>query len=46
VGFGLIYDSEDAQKKFEPKYRLVRVSYMSTKIIVGWMLMAASCRMA
>ena len=26
TGFALIYDSEDAQRKFEPKYRLVRVS--------------------
>lgn len=25
TGFGLIYDNEAAQKKFEPKYRLVRV---------------------
>jgi small subunit ribosomal protein S24e len=25
TGFGLIYDSEEAQRKFEPKYRLVRV---------------------
>jgi small subunit ribosomal protein S24e len=25
TGFGLIYDSLDAAKKFEPKYRLVRV---------------------
>jgi len=24
TGFGLIYDDEAAQKKFEPKYRLVR----------------------
>jgi len=24
TGFGLIYDSLDAAKKFEPKYRLVR----------------------
>ncbi|PVG03365.1 putative 40S ribosomal protein S24 [Serendipita vermifera] len=24
TGFGLIYDSEEAQRKFEPKYRLVR----------------------
>jgi small subunit ribosomal protein S24e len=23
-GFGLVYDSEEALKKFEPKYRLVR----------------------
>ena len=26
TGFGLIYDSLDAVKKFEPRYRLVRVS--------------------
>lgn len=26
TGFALIYDSEEAQKKFEPRYRLVRVS--------------------
>ncbi|KAF8271458.1 ribosomal protein L23/L15e core domain-containing protein [Lactarius quietus] len=26
TGFALIYDSEDAQRKFEPKYRLVRAS--------------------
>lgn len=26
VGFGLIYDSMDKAKKFEPKYRLARVS--------------------
>ena len=24
TGFGLIYDSVDAAKKFEPKYRLIR----------------------
>ena len=28
-GFGLIYDDEDSQKKFEPRYRLVRVSATS-----------------
>jgi len=28
VGFGLIYDTEEAQKKFEPKYRLVRNGLM------------------
>ena len=28
TGFALIYDDEASQKKFEPKYRLVRVSYM------------------
>lgn len=26
AGFGLIYDNLDAAKKFEPRYRLVRVS--------------------
>jgi ribosomal protein S24E len=26
TGFALIYDSEEVQRKFEPKYRLVRVS--------------------
>lgn len=25
TGFALIYDDEESQKKFEPKYRLVRV---------------------
>ena len=25
TGFGLIYDTVDAAKKFEPKYRLIRV---------------------
>jgi ribosomal protein S24E len=25
TGFGLIYDDEESQKKFEPRYRLVRV---------------------
>ena len=25
-GFALIYDDEESQKKFEPRYRLVRVS--------------------
>lgn len=30
TGFGLIYDSVDNAKKFEPKYRLVRVSTLST----------------
>ncbi len=25
TGFGLIYDNLDSAKKFEPKYRLVRV---------------------
>ena len=25
-GFGMVYDDEESQKKFEPRYRLVRVS--------------------
>jgi len=31
TGFALIYDSEEAQKKFEPRYRLVRAG-LSTKV--------------
>ena len=27
TGFGLIYDTVDSAKKFEPKYRLIRVSH-------------------
>ena len=27
TGFGLIYDTVDAAKKFEPKYRLIRVRH-------------------
>lgn len=30
TGFGLVYDSPEAMKKFEPAYRLVRVG-MATK---------------
>lgn len=26
TGFGLVYDNLDAAKKFEPKYRLIRVN--------------------
>lgn len=29
TGFGLIYDSVENAKKFEPKYRLIRVSLVS-----------------
>ena len=29
TGFAMIYDDEAAQKKFEPKYRLVRVRCFS-----------------
>ncbi|KAI9691581.1 MAG: hypothetical protein M1822_007652 [Bathelium mastoideum] len=31
TGFALIYDSQEAMKKFEPQYRLVRVG-MATKV--------------
>jgi small subunit ribosomal protein S24e len=31
TGFGLVYDSNEAMKKFEPRYRLIRVG-MATKI--------------
>ncbi len=27
TGFGLIYDTVDSAKKFEPKYRLIRVGH-------------------
>ncbi|KAL8096183.1 hypothetical protein AgCh_037218 [Apium graveolens] len=27
TGFGLIYDSVESAKKYEPKYRLIRVSF-------------------
>jgi len=27
TGFGLVYDSADAAKKFEPKYRLIRMGF-------------------
>ena len=29
TGFGLIYDSVDNAKKYEPKYRLIRVKYIN-----------------
>ncbi|CAG7847104.1 40S ribosomal protein S24-A AltName: Full=RP50 [Serendipita indica DSM 11827] len=28
TGFGLIYDNEEVQRKFEPKYRLIRAGLM------------------
>lgn len=34
TGFALIYDSEESQKKFEPKYRLVRVSGPAHPLVV------------
>ena len=35
TGFGLIYDTVDAAKKFEPKYRLIRVSRCGTPCLAG-----------
>lgn len=32
TGFALIYDSEEAQRKFEPRYRLVRVRRFQTVV--------------
>ena len=34
TGFALIYDSVDDAKKFEPKYRLARVSYLSQLFVL------------
>ena len=31
TGFGLVYDSEDALKKFEPKHRLIRLGLATKK---------------
>lgn len=33
TGFGLIYDSVDSAKKFEPKYRLIRVSFKRSSFL-------------
>ena len=32
TGFGLIYDDEASQKKFEPKYRLIRVRILQSVV--------------
>jgi small subunit ribosomal protein S24e len=37
TGFALIYDDEASQRKFEPRYRLVRVSFRSS-ILPLWPL--------
>ena len=31
TGFGLVYDSDEALKKFEPKYRLIRLGLATKK---------------
>jgi small subunit ribosomal protein S24e len=33
-GFGLIYDTVESAKKFEPKYRLIRVNAFSTLVSI------------
>ena len=35
TGFGLIYDDEASQRKFEPKYRLVRVRFLMLLILLA-----------
>lgn len=34
TGFGLIYDSVENAKKFEPKYRLIRVTFPSYLLFI------------
>ena len=34
TGFGLIYDSVENAKKYEPKYRLIRVSYLNLSVSI------------
>ena len=42
TGFGLIYDDEASQKKFEPKYRLIRVcTPHATFSVLGLMFIAS-----
>lgn len=36
-GFGLIYDNVEVAKKFEPKYRLVRVSAAAAGALPAWL---------
>jgi len=33
-GFGLIYDTVESAKKFEPKYRLIRVNALSNLVSI------------
>ena len=42
-GFGLIYDNVDAAKKFEPKYRLVRVRACLPACLLGRLLKPLAC---
>jgi small subunit ribosomal protein S24e len=41
-GFALIYDSLDLAKKFEPKYRLARVSHLWISLLIIWLHMLLS----
>ena len=41
TGFGLIYDSVESAKKYEPKYRLIRVTanlLYSIVLVLEWLL--------
>ena len=42
-GFGLIYDNLESAKKFEPKYRLIRVRIVSHSFILHTELEFVSC---
>jgi small subunit ribosomal protein S24e len=43
TGFALIYDSEEAQKKFEPRYRLVRVSAPPLSVLCQSFSLMTTC---
>lgn len=45
TGFGLIYDTVDSAKKFEPKYRLIRVSctVVHCNRICYWVMIRCPC---
>lgn len=43
TGFALVYDSLDAAKKFEPKYRLARVNKQNTCEIIR--VITSACKM-
>lgn len=40
TGFGLIYDSVESAKKYEPKYRLIRVSFFFFLLLI---MMFSAC---
>ena len=43
-GFGLIYDDEDSQMKFEPKYRLIRVDLIQLVVNSALIVLARNGR--